>query len=139
MNSNHLCFCSPLKVTKRCGVHLKSAPEPSLRHVGLKTQVFFQRYFGVKGTCSERHAPQNKYVHTQVHIIDFKIFKSGLFWTFLGVQKACREKMYSNLRNAPPKRFTHSLGSKLSVLIVSRPKTHRHTFSMKKFRQKRLF
>ena len=43
LNANHLCFCSPLKVTKRCGVHLKSAPGPSLRHVGLKILSYYQK------------------------------------------------------------------------------------------------
>ena len=88
----------------------------------LRTQVFFQRYFGENWTRSERHAPQNKYVHTQAHIFDYKIFKNGLFWAFLGAQKLIREKTCSNLRNIPPKRFTYSLGSKLPVRIVSRPK-----------------
>ena len=41
LNANHLCFCSPLKVTRRCGVHLKSAPEPSLCHVGLNDGPLF--------------------------------------------------------------------------------------------------
>ena len=39
LNANHLCFCSPLKVTKRCGVHLKSALGPRHRHVGLKLKI----------------------------------------------------------------------------------------------------
>ena len=106
----------------------------------LRTQVFFQRYFGENWTRSERHAPQNKYVHTQAHIFDFKIFKNGLFWAFLGAQKLSHEKTPSNVRNIPPKRFTYSLGSKRLALIVSRPKismcTHRHTPSMQKFRPK---
>ena len=106
----------------------------------LRTQVFFQRYFGENWTRSERHAPQNKYVHTQAHIFDFEISKKRLFWAFLGAQKLSREKTWSNLRNIPPKRFTYSLGSKLPVRVVSRPEismcTHRHTCSMQKFRQK---
>ena len=43
LNANHLCFCSPLKVTKRCGVHLKSALGPRHRHVGLKLRYFISR------------------------------------------------------------------------------------------------
>jgi hypothetical protein len=41
-------------------------------------------------------------VHTQAHIFDFKIFKNGLFWAFLGAQKLSHEKTPSNLRNIPP-------------------------------------
>ena len=50
LNANHLCFCSPLKVTKRCGVHLKSALGPRHRHVGLKDVYKIRPFMRFKQT-----------------------------------------------------------------------------------------